>query len=173
MFVQANGFEDLCAAIALERADAHLREGFQQALVNPLDEVFLGILAGDVRRQESATGQVVQGFEGQVGVDGACAVADEQGKVHDFARLAALDDDCHLGARLLLHQPVVHCGHGQQTGNGRIGGIDAPIGEDQQRVARVDSVRCAIAQVVKRVLQPRLAILGAEESRKRRCQQVA
>ena len=43
-FVQADGFEDLRAAIALQRADAHLREGLQQALVDGLDEILVGVI---------------------------------------------------------------------------------------------------------------------------------
>ena len=42
--VQADGLKDLRAAIALQRADAHLREGLQQALVDGLDEVLLGVI---------------------------------------------------------------------------------------------------------------------------------
>ena len=42
--IQPNGLEDLRAAIALQGADAHLREGLQQALVDGLDEVLLGMI---------------------------------------------------------------------------------------------------------------------------------
>ena len=37
LLVEPDGFEDLRAAIALQRGDAHLREGLQQALVDGLD----------------------------------------------------------------------------------------------------------------------------------------
>ena len=43
LLVQADGLEDLRAAIALQGGDAHLREGLQQALVDGLDEVLLGV----------------------------------------------------------------------------------------------------------------------------------
>ena len=46
-FVQAHCLKDLRAAIALQSADAHLREGLQQALVDGLDEVLLGIFGSD------------------------------------------------------------------------------------------------------------------------------
>ena len=110
---------------------------------------------------------------GQVRIDGAGAVADQQGKVHHLARLAALDDQRHLGAGLVAHQAIMHGGHGQQAGNRRIGRIDAAVGENQQRVAGVDGVRGAGAQIVQRVLQARLAIGGAEERRQRGGQQIA
>ena len=41
--VQTDRLEHLRAAIALQRADAHLREGLQQPLVDGLDEVLLRI----------------------------------------------------------------------------------------------------------------------------------
>jgi hypothetical protein len=41
--VETDGLKHLCAAIALQGADAHLREGLQQALVDGLDEVLLGV----------------------------------------------------------------------------------------------------------------------------------
>ncbi len=128
--VEADSLEDLRAAITLQRGDAHLREGFEQALVDGLNEVLLGILGADFFRQQAAALQVVDGLDGEVGVDGACAVADEERKVHHFARLAALDDQRNLGALLLLHKSIVDRGHGQKTGDRRISGIDAAIGDD-------------------------------------------
>ena len=44
--VEADSLKDLRAAIALQRADAHLGEGLEQALVDGLDEVLLGVLGG-------------------------------------------------------------------------------------------------------------------------------
>ena len=88
-------------------------------------------------------------------------------------RLAALDDQRHLGAGLLLHQPVMDSGHGQQAGDGRISGINAAVGENQQRVARFDSVRGASAQFFERALQARLAIRCAKQRGNRGGQQIA
>ena len=124
-------------------------------------------------RQQAAALQVVQGFDGQIRIDGAGAVADEQREMHHLARLAALDDERHLGAGLLAHQPIVHGRHGQQAGDRRVGRIDAAIGNDQQRVAGIHGQRCARAQVIERVLQPGLAVVGAEERRQRGRQQIA
>ena len=171
--VQADGLKHLRAAIALQRADAHLGEGLQQALVDGLDEVLLGVFGGDVVRAAGRGASDRGGLDGEIGIDGAGAVADEQGEVHHLARLAALDDERDLGAGLLLDQAIVHGGHGQQAGNGRVGGIDAAVGEDQQRVAGVDGVRGAGAQVVERVPQAGFAIFGAEERGQRGGEQIA
>ena len=48
--IEADGLKDLRAAIALQRADAHFGEGLEQALVDGLDEVLLGVFGGDVCR---------------------------------------------------------------------------------------------------------------------------
>ncbi len=57
--IQSNRLKDLRAAIALQRADAHLREGFQQPLVDRLDKVLFGVIAGDVLRQKTQPLQIV------------------------------------------------------------------------------------------------------------------
>ena len=50
VFIQPDGFEDLRSLITLQRRDAHLREGLQQALLDGLQEM----LYGDLRRDAIA-----------------------------------------------------------------------------------------------------------------------
>ena len=133
--VEAHRLKYLRAAIALQRADAHFGEGLEQALVDGLDEVLLCVFAGDFFRQQATALQIVERLDGQVGINGASSIADEQGEVHHLARLAALDNERDLGAGLLAHQAIVHRGHCQQARDGCIGGIDAAIRDDEQRVA--------------------------------------
>ena len=49
--------------------------------------------------QQAAALEVVQRFDSEIRIDGAGAVSDEQGEVHDFARFAGFDDERDLGAR--------------------------------------------------------------------------
>ena len=172
-FVQAHCFEDLRATITLQSTDAHLRKGLQQSLVDGLDEVLFGVLGSYLFRQQATALEIVDGFDGEIGIDGAGAVSDEERKVHHLAWLAAFDDERDLGAGFFLDQAVVYGGHGQQAGNGRVGRIDAAIGEDEKRVTRVHSVRSAGAQFVEGLLQALFAILGAEERGQRGGEQVA
>ena len=51
VFVQADGFEHLRAAIALQRGDAHLREDLQQSFVDGLHVVLERLLERDAVRQ--------------------------------------------------------------------------------------------------------------------------
>ncbi len=121
-FIESDGFEDLGAAIALQRGDAHFGEGFQQAFVDGLAVVVDGGRSGagceSPRRPEACA--TFDGFEGQVGVDGAGAIADQQREVHDFARLAGFDDDGALRARLFADQVVVDGSEGEQAGDGGV-----------------------------------------------------
>ncbi len=149
--VETDGFKDLRAAIALQGADAHLGEGFQQAFVDGLDEALFSVVGGDVVGQQAAALEVVQRFDGEIGVDGAGAVSDEEGEVHDFARLAAFDDEGDLGAGLLADETIVNGGHGEQAGDGRVGGVDAAVGDDEQGVSGGDGVGGARAEVFQRV----------------------
>ncbi len=171
--VQADGLKDLCAAIALQGRDAHLREGLQQALVDGLDVVVLGLFFGQRGGQQVAPLQIVDGFNREIRIDGAGTVADQQGKVHHLARLAAFNDDGDLRAGLFLDEAIVHGGHRQQAWDRRIGRVNAAIRENQQRVAGVHGERGAVAQIVERVAQALFAVLGAEQRGQRGGQQVA
>ena len=117
--VQADGLEDLRAAVALDGGDAHLGDDLDHALDGGLDVILEGRLVVDVRQQALAD-HVVEGLEGQVGVDGAAAVADEQGEVVDLARFAGFEHEADAGARAGADQVMVQAGDGQQRRDGRV-----------------------------------------------------
>ena len=79
---------------------------------------------------------VVERLEGQVGIDGAGAVADQQGEVMHLARLAALEDQADLGARAFADQVMMHAGDRQQRRDRRVVAVDAAVGQDDEVVAR-------------------------------------
>ena len=96
--VQADRFERLRAAIALQGRDAHLRENFQQPFV---DRLFVILERGSevYPAQAPTLGRVFQSLDGQVWIDGAGPVADQEREMHHFAGLARFDDQRALGAR--------------------------------------------------------------------------
>ena len=122
---------------------------------------------------QAALRHVVQGFERQVRIDGAGAVADQQREVHDLARLARFDDQRDLRAGLLADQVVVHGGQRQQAGDGRVVLVHAAVGENQQGVARLDGQRRAAAELVERALQALLAVLHREKHGQRGGEEIA
>ena len=132
--VEADGLEDLRAAVALQRRDAHLRHHLQHALVQRLDVAQHRLVVGHAGQQPLAQ-QVVQALEGEIRVDRAGAVAHEQRDVVHFAGVARLDQQAALGAGALAHQVMVHAGGRQQAGDRRVRGVDAAVGQDQDAVA--------------------------------------
>ena len=87
LLLEADGFENLRAAIALQRRDAHLGHHLQDALVQRLDVALDGLLVRQAG-QHSAADHVVERLEREVRVHGAGAVADEQRQMVHFARFA-------------------------------------------------------------------------------------
>ena len=94
---QADGVEDLRAAIGLVGRDAHLRHDLEQALVDRLDEALDRPRAAD--RLGQVLGIAVERLEGEIGIDRLGAVAGEAGEVMDLARLAGFDDEADRGAQ--------------------------------------------------------------------------
>ena len=93
---------------------------FMTPLVDRLDVVLDRLFVIDAR-QIALPNHVVERLERQVRIDGAGAVADEQGEMMHLARLAAFEDQADLGARPFADQMMVHAGDGQQSGNRRHG----------------------------------------------------
>ena len=113
--VQADGLEDLRAAIALLRGDAHLRHHLEQALADGLDVVLFQLLvACTCRRMNPSASNSSQRGKRQVGIDGAGPVAGEQGEVLHLAGFARFDHQAAARAGLFAHQVVMHAAGGQQ-----------------------------------------------------------
>ena len=83
---------------------------FEQTLTIPLPTAltyFCSAFSASPGEQALAD-HVVQRLEGQVGVDGAGAVAEQQREVVHLARLAALEHQADARARPLAQQVVLH-----------------------------------------------------------------
>ena len=165
---QPNRLENLCAAVRLQRGDAHFGERFQQALADGLDEILFCFFGRDFRRQQVFFHAVCQGLEGKVGIDRARAVADEQCKMHDLAHFARFHDDARLRPRSLPHQMVMYGGSGKQRGNRHGVGVYIVVGENQERTAACNRPVRRFAQSVECVFQGVGAAVGKEPHRQAR-----
>ena len=85
--IEADGLEDLRAAVAGERRDAHLGHHLEDALVQRLDVVIDRVLARHAGN-EAVGDHVVNRLERQVRVHDPGAVAKQQRDVMHFARIA-------------------------------------------------------------------------------------
>ena len=133
--LQADGLEDLRAVVGLDRGDAHLGHGLQDALAQGLEQVLLGLFAVDRRIDQAVDAHPFHRFQGQVGVDCVGAVADEQAEVHDLPRLARLHHDGRAGPQSLADEVVVDCGSGDQARDLDLVRPDAPVRQDEERRA--------------------------------------
>ena len=95
--------------------------------------------------------QVLDRFEGQVGVDRRRAVADQQRDVVDLPRVAALDDERDRGALLGADQVVVDGRDGQQRRDRRPGVVGVAVGDDQRARAFGDGFAGSVPQIFERV----------------------
>ncbi len=109
LLVETDRLEHLRAAVRRDRGDAHLRHHLQHALAGGLDVLlhrFVRISATET--VETLRDQVLDRLEREVRVDRAGTVTSEERHVVDLARVAGLDDEPDLRARLLANEVVVH-----------------------------------------------------------------
>ena len=130
VLTQTDRFENLRAAIALDRGDAHLRHDLDDALGRGLDEVLARRLVIDVRQAVIAD-HAVDRFERDVRIDGAHAVADQQSEVMHFARLTGFEHEAHARAQTFADQIVMQARDCEQRRDRREFAIHAAIGEDE------------------------------------------
>ena len=155
---EADGLEDLRAAVGGDGRDPHLRDHLQEALADGLDRTCLGVLAREV--DASLVDQLPDRAEHQVRVDGRRAVADQHGDALHAARLARLDDEAGLQARPRAHEMVVHRTDREQRGDRRALRPDGAVGEDEDVGAARERVVGVVAEALERRLETIRAVLG-------------
>ena len=153
---QADGVENLRAAVRLVGRDAHLRHDLQQALVDRLDEALDDLVGADLLGKTRRHRR--QGLEGQIGVDRLGAVAGQAGEMMDFTRFAGLDDEADRRAQPLADEVMMHRRHRQQRGDRDAVGADHPVGQDDDVVAAVHGDFGALAQARQRLLHAARAL---------------
>ena len=166
MFIQADGLEYLRATVTLDGRDAHLGHRLDDAFDDGFAIVFDGGLVVDVGEQSLAD-HVIERLEGEVRVDSADAIADQQRKVMNLARLAGFKDEADAGASLFADEMVVQARHGHQRGDGGIVLVHAAVGEDEDVGAVSDGSVSVLAEMFHGGFHPRRAGGGLEENRQR------
>ena len=117
--------------------------------------------------------QIFDRLDGEIRIDGACAVAEEKGEMHHFARFAGFDDKGHLGAGFFANQVIVHGRQCQQARDRRIFLLDAAVRKDQDRVSRLDGERSPAAQSDESSLQLLPSAINPEKHRQRRGKKIS
>src|SRR5207249_5306647 len=133
--IEADGLENLRAAIALERRDAHLGHHLEDALVERSNVILHRLLVRDTDEQPLLN-HVVERLEREIRVDDARAVPEQQRAVMHLARVARLDDERAARPRALANQMMVNARSGEQTRDWSAIAVGAAVRQDQDRVAR-------------------------------------
>ena len=155
---EADGLEDLGAAVRRDRRDPHLRQRLEEPLAEPLDRPRLRLVGRHVLRQPAELDELGQRLEHQVRVDGRGAVADQRRDAVDAARLARLDDEAGLQARALAHEVMVHRCRREERRHGSPLGADGAVGEDQDVGAGRERLVGLAAEAVERDVHPGRAL---------------
>ena len=153
----ADGLEQLRAGVGGHRGDAHLRHHLQHTLAGGLDVVRQRLLAVHAA-QRAAVEHVLDRFEGDVGVDGGGAEADQHRHVVDLAGVAGLDDQSDLRTGALPNQVVVDRRDGQQRRDRRQVLVGLAVGDHQDAGAVLDRLRRRVPDVVERTAQALTAL---------------
>ncbi|CAI8376956.1 MAG: Uncharacterised protein [Cellulomonadaceae bacterium TMED98] len=106
---ESDRFERLGSGVGRHGGDSHLAHDLQHALAKSSNDVahcLLWLHTLDV----SGAGHMLDGFHGQVGVDGGSAVTNQGGRVVDFADISRLHDDAGAHALMATNQVVVDRG---------------------------------------------------------------
>ena len=103
---QADGVEDLRAAIGLIGRDAHLGHDLENAFADGLDVVLFHLLRGEL--DALALADLFECLKGEIGIHSLGAVAGQRAEVVHLARFARLHDQTDLHTQALAHQLVVY-----------------------------------------------------------------
>ena len=156
--LEADGVENLRAAIGLVGGDAHLGHHLQQPLVDRLDVALDDLVFVELLREIIL--HRPQRLEGEIGVDRLRAVAGQAAEVMHFARFAGFDHEPDRGAQALADEVVMHRRAGEQRRHRNVVRPGAAVRQDDDVDAFAHGGLGADAERVERLLQAGGAVLG-------------
>ena len=177
---EADGLEHLGAAVAPQRRDAHLGHDLAQTLVERRDIVLDGLDDAHAA-QTLLDGERGDVLEGEIGIHGRRAVAEQQGQMHDLARFGRLDQQAGGGAVAGLDQAAVDRRDRQQGGDGGAAFRQVAVAQNHEGLAAGHGGLRLRAEPIERLLQPGGTPIdrethgqraGAESRGRRRPQQI-
>ena len=125
----ADGLKNLCALIRLHTGNAHFGCDPHHTVQNGL---IIGIDRGIVVLVERPFGdELADAVLCEIGIDRACAVAEERSEMVHVARLGALKDQGDRRALFRADKILLHGGHCQQRRDGDVVLIHTAVGENE------------------------------------------
>ncbi len=150
--MQADDFVKLGAPVTGDGGNTHLGGDLVKTLVDATAVVGAG-LGGVNRGDLAAADEIVNEFEGKVGIDGGGAIADEHGEVVRIPRRRRLHHDVGIAAKALADEPVMHRAGGEQGVNGKLVAADVAVRQHQHQPPVVDRLDGAPADVFDRFFE--------------------
>ena len=132
----AECFEQFGAFVAQNGRYAHFGDDFFQTFVDGVDVV--GACGGVVELQFAAFDQRVECGKHDVGIDGTCSVAYQQGDVHHFHYFAAFDNQGCLCALVTANEVVMYSRKHNERWYGRQRSADALVADNDVVKSVVD-----------------------------------
>ena len=158
LLVNSDGLENLGALVGLNRGNAHLGGNLYDSMENRAVVIIHCRVIILVKQMGSH--QLPDSLLGQIGIDGAGAVAEQGRELVHLSGLAALQNQGHAGPLLGGNQMLVQARHSQQGGNRHMVLIHAPVRDNQDIDALpVRPVRIHV-QAVHSLFQARVLIIG-------------
>ena len=150
--MQADDLEQLCATIAGDRRNPHLRDDLVQTLVDAL-AIALRHLLGRLVLDLTGARHFVERGVGQIRVDHRGAVADQAGEVVWIACGRGLDDDVAVAAQTFLYQPVVDGSDRHQCMNRQTSALDRTVRQHDHHLAAPHRRHGLLAHRLQRCLE--------------------
>ncbi len=163
---QADGVENLRAAIGLVGGDAHLGHDLEDALTHRLDVAINDFIIRHFLREGAVLVHVEQGIESEVRVDRLRTITGQKAEMVDFARLTGFDDETDRGTQTLTDQVVVHGGCRQKCGDRDAIRAKLAVGQNDDVVTAADGGFGPLAEAVEHfghALGTALHIIGEVE----------
>ena len=134
--------------IRLQGGDANLRHNFQQTLANSLivDLQVIVTILGLIKN--FLVIQVGNGSVGQIGINSACAVADQCGKMVGFACVSGLHHQRGLCPQARPNEVVVNSSRSEQARNWSMVSICLAVADHQNVMTITNEVFCHCANVI-------------------------
>ena len=162
---QADDLEQLPAAVACDRRDAHLGHDLEQTLADAAPVAATELEARFMVQGRRALAQhVEQRLIGHVRIHGRGAIADQAREVMRIPGRAGLDDDVALAAQAFFDEAVMDGSRREQRVDRDQVLLEIPVGQQQDELACADSSLGLVAHGKNCVLErQRLSVLQVDE----------
>ncbi len=160
--VDADDLENLSAHVRLQGGNAHFGKHLQEAFLHGFDVILFQFCRRQFGVDAPVLVQIADAGQSHVRVDGRSPEAQQTGEVMHFPHVAGFYHDAHLAPVALADEVVVNGRGEEQRGNGRVFGVNGPVGEHEHFEAVFHRVHGIAAHAVEGFFERTRFAVGAE-----------